>query len=331
MPNDNYPNTPKDDVPTPITIPPTSDDPAGVVNTQDSPPTQTDPQIPPTSTIQESTTTGNTSPPSSTTLNSVVEPNIVTTPHAPQKYGGGKVIATIFGILLLIGGVTAGVVLVQRQQQIAEKATSGSECQQNPNCILLENPGNSGSYEFPRTINAVQITAQEGKTYQPGLTEDGCFRVNIESRFLTWHKYGEGPNCKDISNIQAKLGQDNGPTNTPTTPEEPTSPPEITQPPNSDISASCSGVIAYNTNWNQLTQAQLDALETGSKVRFAVSGTASSGTFDKARFTVNETELPETTLKKPDSEEFYVEYTIPAGVTNFTVSAQIHHSELGWF
>jgi hypothetical protein len=75
----------------------------------------------------------------------------------------------------------------------------------------------------------------------------------------------------------------------------------------------------------------LSALNAGNEVRFAVSGTATSGAFDKAKFTVNGTELGETSLKKPGTEEFYSEYTIPANVTSFTVSAQIHHSELGWF
>ncbi|KKQ26094.1 MAG: hypothetical protein US62_C0019G0021 [Candidatus Woesebacteria bacterium GW2011_GWA1_37_8] len=47
---------------------------------------------------------------------------VVTSPHAPQKYGGRKVLATIFGVLLIVGGVAAGVLLVQRQQNISERA-----------------------------------------------------------------------------------------------------------------------------------------------------------------------------------------------------------------
>lgn len=336
MPSDDSPKTPKDDTANPsMTVPTDTGSFAQGSQVQNDFPTQTSPGIPSSlpsniSTNDPSQDSVPTNPP-----NSATEPAIITAPHAPKKYGGGKVIATIFGILLLIGGVTAGVILVQRQQQIAEKATSGAECQQNPNCILLENRGNSGTESFPRNIRAVQITSQEVRTYQPGLTEDGCYRVNIEGRNLTWQKYGEGPNCKDISNIQVKLEVDGQPSNTPTQPQvseppqEPTSPPE--EPPPSGTSASCGEVKAYDTAWNLLSQAQLSALDSGSKVRFAVSGTASSGSFDKAKFIVNGTDLGETSLKKPSTEEFYSEYTIPTNVTSFTVGAQVHHSELGWF
>jgi len=54
--------------------------------------------------------------------------SIITAPHTPQKYGGKKVIATIFGILFLIGGITAGVLLVQRQQRLAEQAKEVKQC-----------------------------------------------------------------------------------------------------------------------------------------------------------------------------------------------------------
>jgi len=253
-------------------------------------------------------------------LNQTNQENIITSPHAPQKYGGKKIIATIFGVLILIGGVTAGVILVQRQQQINERAASGRECQQAADCILLDNPGNSGTFSAPEEITNVAVTAKDVYTYQPGLTEDGCYRVKIEGREVNWQRYGKGPNCKDVSNVQVRCRCGKV---TPTV--------APTQPPQPQITAECSEVKSYNITWKPLSVQELNKFSPGKKVRFTVSGTSSSGTFDKARFSVNMTNLGETTLKKPGTEEFYIEYTIPAGTTDFTVSAQIHHSELGWF
>jgi hypothetical protein len=253
---------------------------------------------------------------------------VVAAPHAPKKYGGNKVIATIFGLLVLIGGVTAGVILVQRQHQIEERAASGRECQQAADCILLDEPGNSGEFSAPGEIVKADITAKDVFTFLPGLTEDGCYRVNIEGRNITWQRYGSGPNCKDVSNVQVWFGQ---PAATPTQIPEitPTPPPGVTESPK--ITAECGEVKAYDLNWNPLSQSELGNLDPNAKIRFAVSGTASSGSFDKARFSVNNVSLGETNLKKPGSEEFYIEYTIPANTTSFTVEAEIHHSDLGWF
>jgi len=92
----------------------------------------------------------------------------------------------------------------------------------------------------------------------------------------------------------------------------------------------CLNVQAYDTNWNLLTSAQLSALTAGSVVRFTVSGTPADQ-IDKAIFTINGVLGPEVTTPKPGTNEYYYEYTIPAGVSSFTVTAQIHHLTLGWF
>jgi hypothetical protein len=93
----------------------------------------------------------------------------------------------------------------------------------------------------------------------------------------------------------------------------------------------CNSVKVYDTNWNPLTQAQLSALTAGTTIRLAISGTASVGVIDKAKFTVNGVERAEVTQKKPGGSEFYDEYVIPAGVTSFTISAKLHHDTFGWF
>lgn len=97
-------------------------------------------------------------------------------------------------------------------------------------------------------------------------------------------------------------------------------------------SAECSDVVAYDENWTLLTPNALSQLKVGDIVRFAVTGTATSGAFDMARFSVNGETAEEVVDTKPGSaNEFYYEYTIPAGVDTFNVSAEVHHSEMGWF
>jgi len=89
-------------------------------------------------------------------------------------------------------------------------------------------------------------------------------------------------------------------------------------------------VLAYDSQWHPLTEDDLKKLEPGDVVFFAVSGTTSEGTFDKAKFTINGEEKPEVTKQKPESGEFYFEYEIPEGVSSFEVTAKIHHTILGW-
>ncbi len=304
--------------------------------------TNPSPQSPTSDVVVNSTNTNQTAPTDNQQGSSSDEPQaVVTAPHAPKKYGGKKVIATIFGILLLVGGVAAGVILVQRQQQIAERAASGKECQQSQDCILLDNPGNSGSFTSPRPISHVKVTAKDVYEYQTGDTNDGCYHVVINGSFLSWNRVGEGPDCKDVSNVQVWMKEGEiAPTSSPT--PEPTEVPGETPTPTSrltpteppvtpnEVTAQCSDVKAYDTLWNLLSSNDLSALKKGDKVRFTVSGTSSGGTFDKARFTVNGTSLGETTKKKPGSNEFYVEYTVPEKVVTFTVKGEVHHSERGW-
>lgn len=104
--------------------------------------------------------------------------------------------------------------------------------------------------------------------------------------------------------------------------------PTPTRPPS--VSFQCLNVKAYDTNWNLLTPEQLRSLKPGDKVRFAVAGSTNSGGFDKARFIINGVPRQEVTQKKPGSDEFYDEYTVPQGVTSFNISAQVHHVSLGW-
>lgn len=95
-------------------------------------------------------------------------------------------------------------------------------------------------------------------------------------------------------------------------------------------SAQCLSVKAYNTGWTLLASSDLSSLKAGSTVNFCVGGTTTGGAFDKAKFTINGVAQAETTTKRPASEDFCQSYEIPAGVSSFSVSSQIHHATLGW-
>lgn len=130
-----------------------------------------------------------------------------------------------------------------------------------------------------------------------------------------------------------------GSTPTPTPSPTPTRPPGATPtptvPPSCPIPPQCIGVKAYDTNWNPLSALQLSALKPGNRVRFTVSAASSpviqSTDIDKARFTINNLKTGEITTKRPGTEEFYYEYTIPAGVTDFTIGGELHSIIWGWF
>jgi uncharacterized protein HemX len=45
-----------------------------------------------------------------------------------KKFGTGKIIATILGLFLLIGGIGGGVLLTQQNQNVSEKAAFNQAC-----------------------------------------------------------------------------------------------------------------------------------------------------------------------------------------------------------
>lgn len=133
---------------------------------------------------------------------------IVMSPHAPKKYGGKKVIATIFGIIFLVGSVAAGISLVQRQQMLSQKAAGGAECSQAANCTLLEDPGNKGQYTAVSPIDYVDIKAGNAiHHFGQGRSSNECFLISVVDQTIEWEIVGQGAECKDISNIQVWVKQ----------------------------------------------------------------------------------------------------------------------------
>lgn len=310
-------------------------------------------------------------------------PPIITTPK--KKFGGGKIIATILGIFLLVGGVGTGVYLVRQQQTVGSKAaywqlgdvkyydreqydsavrtlSEDDERQSDVNVVnVIDNaaaqqaaqsstsnecggPGQKqcevvcegdschyGNVSFdknnpPQGINCTSgsCLAQKG-TGNCAANTGNCFvntniGVTLDGKEVCngphWTTCAAGYTCSNGDCVPPQLNQSSG---------------SDTPPPSDSSSAVCQNVKAYDSVWTPLTSADLSALSTGTVVNFCVTGTTTSGTFDKAKFTINGTVQAETTAIRPSSTDFCQSYTIPVGVSVFNVSAQIHHATLGWF
>ncbi len=94
--------------------------------------------------------------------------------------------------------------------------------------------------------------------------------------------------------------------------------------------ARCLEVRIFTPSWTRIYSSTFFLLKPGSQVYFCVRGSATSGLFDKARFTINGVTRSETSLKRPNSTDFCDLYTIPSGVYSFDVQGEIHHVTLGW-
>lgn len=283
-----------------------------------------------------------------------------------KKFGGGKVIATILGLFVLIGGVGAGIVLTQQQQILQPQAVADGEC----NCKTADthqsncgagscNSNGSCNCKSGCTTKANRCSVQH--TSNP---DTGCI---LDARSCVFDNHVPGGFCggsngkKWCQHNQAELGEGiNGGhggttaatctcpagehkgsagagggyafclSNTACNYADTCSSGNDTRCNNTGDTASCTNVKAYNTSWAVLSAAQLAALTPGTHINFCVTGTASGGSFDKAKFTINGAVQAETTTKRPGNQDFCQNYAIPTGVSTFDVTAQIHHTTLGW-
>lgn len=370
----------------------------------------------------------------------VLMPPVVTSQK--KKFAGGKVIATILGLFLLVGGLGAGVILTQQNQNIAEKA--GEECDYgaitgtvgvaqvtdgpklcagdkiyyNPatgNYSLHGPSGNLiGEYRIVGSgggggaCRADTVNCPPGSTvdynqplYQycrdvhdggsscsgPGTAQketgccvaagkDGCGNpeyttynccpadapsvctdtVSNYTKNITWpgnpqttcfeyDSFGILRNDTYIShtnvNCREELveqGEGQKPKRENVCDAVVTCQKTVkvckceggTPPPTPVVTARCQNIKAYSSTWVELTAAQLAALKPTDTVNFCVAGTATGGSFDKAKFTINGTAQAETSTVRPSSTDFCQSYVIPTGTTTFNLTAQVHHTTLGW-
>lgn len=335
----------------------------------------------------------------------LIMPAIVTTTTQKKKFAGGKIIATILGLFLLVGGIGAGVYLVGQNQDIREKAGSceahpcgpGFRCDGDGGCIPRDTPegeeGNVESVDPPdnpwtgggeidedtggcvtqcggaglafdfclpagstKTCNEEALargyTVPVGSGCQPGQTCSGsgwicregingysggpCTGNNnvpgsgniasVPNCFCGTIQIDGGPNDGTYTSTCGCGGNDETQAETITT-TTPTAPP--TAPPS--ITAQCQNIKAYSgANFVLLTPESISMIKQGDPLHFCVTGSATGGSFDKAKFTINGVVQTETTLVRPGSTDFCQSYTVPAGVNSFNVTAQIHHVTLGW-
>ena len=301
------------------------------------------------------------------------------TPPPKKRFGGRKFVATILGLLVLVGGLGAGIILVQQQQDIRERAAfdpgggggggtitpTATRAPTPPTAAPTQTPSPPGTAPgglCPRDCISPKSACAPNSFYpseSQALGYGDCGGIG-SNEYCCNSGTGGGTPTPAIPDEQAgerceslggrcvepevaaspsrpeyycdKLGQQSCPANEvcikcagASTPV-----PTLTPPPGGGVVAQCLNIRAFDTNWTELTIAQLAQLKAGDKVRFAVGGTASGGSFDKAKFKINGVERPEVTGKRPDSQEYFDEYTLPEGVTTFTINAQIHHSSLGW-
>lgn len=236
-------------------------------------------------------------------------PAVVTTVSGGGSGGSSskKMIAAILGVVVLVAGVGAGVFALRSQQL---EPASAWDCQKYNFTVTREGQvsiTNGSTRNEPIQKARVSIDGQLVATLDvpalsPGQTAPLGTVTTPASGTFAWEVIGT-IDCQDGGSYQAQAS------------------------PTPGINALCSSVVAYDTSWDVLSSSDLSNLKPGNKVRFTVSGSATSGTLDKARFTVNGVLRAEVTTKRPGTNEFYDEYTIPAGTTTFNVSAQIHHLE----
>lgn len=263
------------------------------------------------------------------------------TPPPKKKFGGKRIIATILGMLLLVAGVGGGVYLTQQNQDIREKADNESPTggvfipdistapdnarfQYDHGCIyddLASDIGGGahqpyrdsgcGGGESP-VYDCPQDTTPDWdkRTAVVCRGAGGCPTGNRVRADNNWN-CGEGcidhrvliASCKPRSSIQCNKISAKREDGTWLTPP---------------------GV----TNGNQVVQFNLASLKAGDKVNLCVSGHATGGQIDKAKFNINGTET-EVTTKESDGS-FCMQYTIPDNQEQFDITANVHHTVLGW-
>jgi hypothetical protein len=231
---------------------------------------------------------------------------VVSAPMEEQKpkwWANRKTPAAIFSAVLMMVGVTAGVALVGREQYFGSKAWDCGKYNFSvgrDGSVIATNAStrNEPDQKADVYINNNKVATLDVPALTPGQNAN-IGNVTVPGGAFTWRVDGL-KDCDDSGSYDAQM------------------------------TATCSEVKAYNSNWQELSANDLKNLKPNDVVRFVVGGTTSGGSFQKAQFTINGTQRAEVTNKKPGEERFYDEYTVPSGVTSFNVQAKIFHSTLGW-
>ncbi len=270
-------------------------------------------------------------------------PLIIATPPS-DKFLLKKILAPLAVFLLLVS-IPVAVFLVKQRQEIREKAVGEGQLV----CMPIDDAGNltNEKYQYNRikvinnTSSQAAIWVQENLCPYQGQPPSPGYQCNqYANRYPNRLSAGQSkiysidvPNCQigqlDIAQDDEAVGP--GPDCFNTVDDRIWEGGiAFTIKANSQWLPSLShNIKAYDTNWNALSASQLSQLRSGDKVRFATLGQPAAE-FTKARFRINQGSWQETTTKKPNTDEFYLEYAIPANITNFKIEAEAYHRDQGW-
>ena len=272
--------------------------------------TVTAPSVAPQDTVNPSP--ANTTPSnngSAAPSNDLAMSGVIGTTPPKKKFAGGKVIATILGLFLLVGGVGAGVFLTGQNQNISEKATGNyTELGGNGTYCTKARSGCDVGSLYPGKY----VAHYHCNTTDPG--PNGCGdevpgEEAVQSATFSFNCGSEqidaGPNLganEFISRIYE-------------TPCEPGS-------------LQCiNAIVLYSEQGTMITD--LGTLKAGQKVFITIPiayGANNTLNFTKARFTVNGVLRPEVTHHKKFqvADVFYDEYTVTSGTTN--ILAEVYYA-----
>lgn len=238
---------------------------------------------------------------------------VVGTTPPKKKFAGGKVIATILGLFLLVGGVGAGVFLTSQDQNISEKASD--------NYVEL---GGNGQYCKTAWAGCNVGSLYPGKfvahyhcnTTDPG--PNGCGdevpgEEAVQSASFSFDCGSEqidaGPGLGSNEFISRIY-------------EEPCT--------GGGGNVACIPLInIYDSNWTKVNDPS--TLPAGTNVRVGIIDRYKTSVFNKARFTVNGTLRPETSAKRevfivgtsgPKMTVLYDNITVTTGTTDIFAEVQ---------
>lgn len=251
----------------------------------------------------------NTSPTTSPTSDTASGgPQTVTTTASSGDGGGGgrrrRVIMIGIALVLMLTGIASGTYLLSRQQLgdsfAWDCATYVFDVDESGSVTVR----NGSTRDLPAQVAKVYIDDQEVAEFEaPALNSGDSASLGVvevpEDGQFSWRVEGN----KDCENSDSYA-------------------------PNAV--AQCLSVKAFDEEWEPLDADDLSALEEGDVVRFTIGGITNQGTFEMARFTINGELTDPVTDKRPGTDEFYIEYEMPEDVTDFTIDADLMHSEAGW-
>lgn len=212
-----------------------------------------------------------------------------------NKKGHKKLLIAGGSVLLLMFGLISALVL---STQIQQFSSSAWDCQNyafalsGTGVVTVKN-GSTRNEPLQRAdvyVNAAKVATYDVPALKPGESAT-LGTITVPGGGFDWEIRGTA-DCEDAGRIDM-------------------------------FSAQCLDVVVYDGSWTKVTD--LTTLKGGDVVRLSVAGSTNSGQFTKARFTINGVLSSETTLVRPASSDFYMEYTLPANTSSFSVKGELFH------